>query len=340
MVSPDEKADEKPFLPPPATSASAYAHHQKQHSPAIILLVVAFYWAASLSLVFLNKYILSISEYKFPYPLFVTWFQLVVALVILLVWGTLGQRVKALSIIPPYEFDISIARKVIPLTFMYVMMLAFNNLCLQYVEVTFYQVARSLSIIFNIVFTYMILGAKTSLAALICCSIVFFGFVVGSYGEINFSWEGIIYGVASSAFVALYGIYVKKTLSVVDNNQWRLLHYNTTLSVFFLFPLVLFAGELQGILNLYFLSEWGFWTLMTITGITGFVINIAMFLQIKFTTPLTNTISGTAKSCFQTALAAWYFQNPISPLNGTGIFLALLGSGLYSWVRYKEMPRK
>jgi solute carrier family 35 (GDP-fucose transporter), member C1 len=67
-------------------------------------------------------------------------------------------------------------------------------------------------------------------------------------------------------------------------------------------------------MNVYFLHEWGFWSLMTITGITGFVINIAMFLQIKFTTPLTNTISGTAKSCFQTALAAWYFQNPISPL--------------------------
>lgn len=92
MVSPDEKTDEKPFLPPPATSASAYAHHQKQHSPTVILSVVAFYWAVSLSVVFLNKYILSVSEYKFPFPLFVTWYQLVVALAILIVWGTLGQR--------------------------------------------------------------------------------------------------------------------------------------------------------------------------------------------------------------------------------------------------------
>ena len=45
-----------------------------------------------------------------------------------------------MSLIPPYEFDLNIARKVTPLTIMYVMMLAFNNLCLQYVEVTFYQV--------------------------------------------------------------------------------------------------------------------------------------------------------------------------------------------------------
>lgn len=99
-------------------------------------------------------------------------------------------------------------------------MLATNNMCLQYVEVTFYQVARSLSIVFNILFTYTILGQSTSQSAMMTCGIVFVGFIAGSYGEINFSWEGLFYGVTSSAFVALYGIYVKKTLPVVDNDQW------------------------------------------------------------------------------------------------------------------------
>ena len=47
---------------------------------------------------------------------------------------------KLFSIIPPYEFDTNIAKRVAPLTFVYVMMLALNNLCLKYVEVTFYQV--------------------------------------------------------------------------------------------------------------------------------------------------------------------------------------------------------
>ncbi|CAG8611228.1 2350_t:CDS:2 [Ambispora leptoticha] len=315
MGSPEEKADEKPFLPPPATSA--YVKRQKQHPPAIILLVVAFYWFISISVVFLNKYILSSSEYKFPYPLFVTWFQMVVALGPSWMNNTLYtlSRYKLFSLIPPYEFDLSIARKVAPLTLTYVMMLAFNNLCLQYVEVTFYQVARSLSIIFNIIFTYTLLGAKTTIPALFACIIVFFGFAIGSYGEINFSWQGIIYGVTSSAFVALYGIYVKKTLMVLEKNEWRLLHYNTTLSIILLLPMVLFSGEPEKIyMDAYFIDETGFWMLMIFTGITGFVINIAMFLQIKFTTPLTNTISGTAKSCFQTALAAWYFQNPISAM--------------------------
>ncbi|RUS35557.1 triose-phosphate transporter family-domain-containing protein [Jimgerdemannia flammicorona] len=334
MANLEKDEDAKAFLPPPVNSRQA----PKSHPIHVIGAVVLFYFVISLSVVFLNKFILSTSEYKFPYPLFVTWFQLVVALIVLLVWSHLGKTNKSFALIPPYEFNLEIARKVAPLTFMYVMMLALNNLCLQYVEVTFYQVARSLSIVFNIIFTFTILGQSTSAPAIMACVIVFLGFAIGSYGEINFSWEGVLYGVGSSAFVALYGIYVKKTLSVVENNQWRLLHYNTTLSILFLAPLVFFSGELSDIAAyVYFLDEFPFWFLMTITGVSGFAVNIAMFLQIKYTSALTNTISGTAKACVQTVLAAMIFQNPISVMNATGILLALFGSGYYSWIRYKEM---
>lgn len=220
----------------------------------------------------------------------------------------------AINLIPSYEFDPVIAIKVTPLTVIYVLMLAFNNLCLKYVEVTFYQVARSLSINFTILFTYVILGQKTSPPALLACFIVFLGFAIGSYGEMNFSLAGVIYGIGSSACVALYGIYVKKSLPIVGNNQYRLLHYNTTLAILILGPIVLFSNELQMIwTNVKFLSNATFWALMIFTGITGFGINISIFLQVKYTSALTNTISGTAKSCVQTILAALVFKNTISP---------------------------
>jgi GDP-fucose transporter C1 len=197
---------------------------------------------------------------------------------------------------------------------MYVLMLVFNNLCLKYVEVTFYQVARSLSINFTILFTYIILGQKTSSSALLACLIVFLGFGIGSFGEINFSWSGIIYGVGSSAFVALYGIYVKKSLPIVENNEYRLLHYNTTMAILLLGSILLCSNEVGAIWqNVAAYNSTKFWTLMVLTGITGFGINISVFLQVKFTSPLTNTISGTAKSCLQTLLASLIFQNTITP---------------------------
>jgi hypothetical protein len=38
------------------------------------------------------------------------------------------------------EFKTNVARQVLPLTLVFVGMIAFNNLCLSYVEVSFYQV--------------------------------------------------------------------------------------------------------------------------------------------------------------------------------------------------------
>jgi GDP-fucose transporter C1 len=223
-------------------------------------------------------------------------------------------RYASISFIPPYEFDPTIAVKVAPLTVIYVFMLAFNNLCLKYVEVTFYQLARSFSINFTILFTYVILRQKTSSSALFACFIVFMGFAIGSYGEMNFSWAGIIYGIGSSAFVGLYSIYVKKSLPIVGNNQYRLLHYNTTLAILILGPIVLLSDEPNMIWdNVAFLDSASFWALMTFTGITGFGITVSIFLQVKYTSALTNTISGTAKSCLQSILAAIVFKNTIAP---------------------------
>ncbi|KAF8933301.1 hypothetical protein BGZ52_008105 [Haplosporangium bisporale] len=323
------------FLPSPAV------HRTPSYPVSVIIAAIAFYWVASLSVVFLNKTIMSGSEFKFPYPCFVTLFQLIVALVLLVVCGQLGKRRRALSMVPPFEFDLDLARKIAPLSVIYVLMLTLNNLCLQLVEVTFYQVARSLSIFFNIFFTYTMLNQKTSPGAACACAVVVLGFFVGAYGETNFSWPGLLAGVGSSVFVALYGIYVKKTLSIVDNNQWRLLHYNTAISIVLLVPIVMLSGEMGEILReVYFLRDMQFWFLMTVTGLAGFLINTAMFLQIKYTTALTNTISGTAKSCVQTLMAMVFYQNPITAMNGFGIFLSLFGSGMYSWVRYAEMQRR
>jgi GDP-fucose transporter C1 len=76
-------------------------------------------------------------------------------------------------------------------------------------------------------------------------------------------------------------------------------------------PLILIAGEGE-LTNSPLLQEVGFWVSMTVSGILGFLINIAVYLQIKHTSPLTNNISGTLKACVQTLLAMMIYQNPIT----------------------------
>lgn len=299
-----------------------------------IFFVIVSYFTISMSLVFVNKLIMA----EFAFPLFMTWFQFVVALILVSIAGSLGATVvPLLSFIPPPEFHVDIAKKVAPVTALFCVMVVFNNLCLQYVEVSFYQVARSLTIGFTIVFSYFLLNKTTSFQAICCCGIVFLGFFTGSYGELRFSARGLFFGVLSSAFVSVYSIAVKRALNVLNNDHWRLLIYNNAMSTVLLFPVVFMFGEFADISNDPRAADPHVWYLNLVGGFLGFAINLAMFLQIKFTSPLTNNICGTTKAALQTVLGVMIWKNPISATSGLGSFLVIVGSGLYSFVRYSEM---
>jgi GDP-fucose transporter C1 len=62
---------------------------------------------------------------------------------------------------------------------MFVGMIAFNNLCLKHVSVSFYMVVRSLTTVFNVLLTYFFFGERTSNKAMFCCLIIIAGFLLG-----------------------------------------------------------------------------------------------------------------------------------------------------------------
>ena len=124
------------------------------------------------------------------------------------------------AFMPPIEFDIETAKKVLPVTIFYTSMIICNNVCLHYVEVSFYQVARSLTIVFTIGLTYMITRKQTSQYCMIACGVVVLGYIISSVTEIRFSAAGIIFGLLSSLFVSLYGISVKSVINELNDNTW------------------------------------------------------------------------------------------------------------------------
>ncbi len=79
---------------------------------------------------------------------------------------------------PEFDFNPVIARQTLVLSVVFVGMITFNNICLQYVEVSFYNVARSLTIVFNVVLTYILLNETTSLRTCATLLVVVLGFVV------------------------------------------------------------------------------------------------------------------------------------------------------------------
>lgn len=304
-----------------------------------IALIVGFYFVSSISVVFFNKFIMSF-YYDFPYPLFLTWFQFVVALVCVILMGAAGTQVPALSFVPPFNLQFSVVNQILPLTVVFVTMICLSNLCLQYVQASFYQVARAMHIIFNVILAYFILGTTTNAKSLACCAVVMLGYIVGANGMVDFTMEGLAYGVAASVFTALYSIYVKKKLAVVNNDEWSLLIYNTTIAVVILPPVCYLSGEWNEMFaKVTYWDDQSFWVVMVAAGLLGYLINISSFLQIKHTSPLTHMISGTAKGCIQTVLAIWVFGNKVSAAENWGTLICITGTALYSLVRYFDMKK-
>jgi GDP-fucose transporter C1 len=329
----------------PREQMSVQHLHRLQHGICVkmsamkVVGAIAFYWVASIALVFLNKVALVGIE-GFDAPLFSTWTQLVVAVVGCAGLAQLRGR-KGLEFFPQMEYDHQIAYKVMPLSLIFLGMIVFNNLCLKYVEVSFYHVARALSVVFNVALTYIMFDSKVSKACIASLVIVVFGYILGCDGEIHFSLVGVCYGVLSSVFVALYSNYVKKTLPCVDNNSWRLMIYNNINSAILLPILIFFSGEYQNLLgSLEVFRQVDYWTITCLTGIFGFLINIATFLQIQMTSPLTHNVSGIAKATAQTGLAYLIFKNPVSFKGVLGLFVVLGGSFAYGFFRKAEMDAK
>lgn len=150
----------------------------------------------SISTVFVNKTLLS--QLELDVPMFVAFFQVATSATIYLVlekfslilpqWFKFSkptafdpQTIKnvrdqfAFKTCPNYRYYL----QVLPLAVLFTCMIATNNLCLKYVSVGFYYIGRSLTTIFNVIFTFAILGERTSSKCIVCCAIIIFGFYLG-----------------------------------------------------------------------------------------------------------------------------------------------------------------
>lgn len=301
--------------------------------------VVSAYWFVSISLVFVNKALLSGSE-KLEAPLFITCYQCVVTvLACYIIRGAANRFPKKISF-PDLVLDINILKQVLPLSIVFVGMITFNNLCLKHVGISFYYIGRSLTTVFNVLLTYFILGQRTSLAAIACCGTIVAGFYLGVDQEEasgSFSLAGTIYGILASLFVSLFSIFTKKILPVVDGNIWALTFYNNVNACILFLPLMIIFGEFSIVTSFQHLTSINFWILMTIGGVFGFAIGYVTGLQIKVTSPLTHNISGTAKAAAQTVLATQWFQEMKSTWWWFSNFVVLGGSLAYARVRQLEM---
>ncbi|KAG2073871.1 hypothetical protein BDR04DRAFT_1072027 [Suillus decipiens] len=314
------------------------ARSQSQSSRLLVIGTVLFYLVAALCMVMANKWVLQDTDA----PLFFLFTQLVIAVILFI-----ASHATRLLVVPLYV-DTQLLIQLAPNITLNVVGLSLSNYTLKYVDASVYQVARGLVLPFTVLTSYFFLSARPSLRILFSCSIVTLGFFVGVFlDSVPMVLAGVGFGVASSAITAMHSVVIKKSLDVVKGSAMNLSWYTNLLSAVVMIPIIVVAGEVPAITDLFFgagavpkegkLSDlqtfvWGSF----ITGALGFMMSLASLLSIKVTSPITHMVSSAVRGVAASILGRLLFEDIISGGRASSIAIILLGSIYYTWVKHVE----
>jgi len=242
------------------------------------------------------------------------------------VYGQWSQNTKAISSL---SVRLDTAVQVLPVSVCFFCMVCSNNWFLLNVGVGFYAIAKTFSIPCSVVLSFLVLGARTSMATILACLVITAGVFLGSYSDAETTIFTLVMGLLASVFTAGYQVAVKHGLNLLDGDQWKLGWYNALWCVAALFPVGVVIGEGDVAVEALFPRSGPNWSLMLalgISGIVGFLVSQATYLSIHYTSALAHHVTGSFKSCVQTVLGVFIWSEPQTVAGVSGLLLTLAGS--------------
>ncbi|KAJ8534522.1 hypothetical protein K7X08_016250 [Anisodus acutangulus] len=293
---------------------------------------ILLYIALSSGQIFFNKWVLSSKEINFPYPLALTLLHMVFSSVLCFV---LTKVLKIMKVEEGMTLDIYIS-SVIPIGSMFAMTLWLGNTAYLYISVSFAQMLKAIMPV-----AVFILGVAAGLEMMSCrmlliMSVISFGVLVASYGEININWVGVIYqmgGVVGEALRLIFmEILVKR--KGLKLNPISVMYYVSPCSALCLLVPWIFLEKPK-------MDEQLTWTfhplVLTLNCLCTFALNLSVFLVISHTSALTIRVAGVVKDWVVVLLSALLFADTkLTLINLCGYAIAIAGVAAYNSHKLKK----
>ncbi|MCD7448994.1 hypothetical protein HAX54_048077 [Datura stramonium] len=290
------------------------------------------YIALSSGQIFFNKWVLSSKEINFPYPLGLTLLHMVFSSILCFV---LTKVLKILKVEEGMTLDIYIS-SVIPIGAMFAMTLWLGNTAYLYISVSFAQMLKAIMPV-----AVFILGVAAGLEVMSCrmlliMSVISFGVLVASYGEIDINWVGVVYqmgGVVGEALRLIFmEILVKR--KGLKLNPISVMYYVSPCSALCLLVPWIFLEKPK-------MDEqrtWSFQPLvLTLNSLCTFALNLSVFLVIQHTSALTIRVAGVVKDWVVVLLSALLFADTkLTLINLFGYAIAIAGVAAYNNHKLKK----
>ncbi|KAI3803626.1 hypothetical protein L1987_31783 [Smallanthus sonchifolius] len=324
--------------------SSSMANHIRSSSGKEMLTYsyLLIYIALSSTQIFFNKWVLSSKEINFPYPLGLTLLHMVFSSVLCFV---LTKLTKIMEVEKGMTFEIY-TTSVFPIGAMFAVTLWLGNTAYLYISVSFAQMLKAIMPV-----AVFILGVAAGLEAMSCgmlliMSVISFGVLVASYGEININWIGVVYqmgGVVGEALRLIFMEILVKRKGVKLNPISMMFYFRE----FHFCPCEQNLGSLCSAVCLF--VPWIFlemprmesWTLqpfvLTLNSLCTFALNLSVFLVIQHTSALTIRVAGVVKDWVVVLLSAILFADTkLSMVNLLGYAIAIAGVAAYNNYKLKK----
>ncbi|KAK1324475.1 putative sugar phosphate/phosphate translocator [Acorus calamus] len=295
-------------------------------------LYIALYIALSSGQIFFNKWVLSSKEMNFPYPLALTLLHMVFSSVLCFI---LTKVFKIMKVEMGMNFE-TYTTSVIPIGAMFAMTLWLGNTAYLYISVAFAQMLKAVMPV-----AVFLLGAAAGLEVMSCkmlfiMSVISFGVIVASYGEIDISWIGVVYqmgGVIGEALRLIFmEILVKK--KGLRLNPVSVMYYVSPCSAVCLFVPWIFLEKPK-------MDAAGTWNfpplILVLNSLCTFALNLSVFLVISHTSALTIRVAGVVRDWVVVLLSALLFADTkLTIINLLGYGIAIAGVAAYNNYKLKK----
>ncbi|RAH54548.1 integral membrane protein [Aspergillus piperis CBS 112811] len=290
----------------------------------VTLGILSWVFWSNLTILF-NKWVIESTEFR--YPIILTTWHLVFAT---LATQLLARTTTMLDGRKRMRMDgRTYVRMIIPIGILYSGSLVCSNIVYLYLNVSFIQMLKACGPIVTLLTSWAWHVKTPSLESFLNILLIAFSVALAVAGEVQFSWLGVIYQLASLVFDANRLVMIQILLSDEGQKMDPLvtLYYSAPVCAFTNF-MIAFYTELRGF-SWSVVGETGFGVLLANAAV-GFMLNVSIFVLIGKTSGLTMTLVSVPKNILLIVCSVVIWGTQITSLQMVGYAIALLGLLYYS----------
>ncbi|GAA92392.1 integral membrane protein [Aspergillus luchuensis] len=290
----------------------------------VTLGILSWVFWSNLTILF-NKWVIESTEFR--YPIILTTWHLVFAT---LATQLLARTTTMLDGRKRMRMDgRTYIRMIIPIGILYSGSLVCSNIVYLYLNVSFIQMLKACGPIVTLLTSWAWHVKTPSLESFLNILLIAFSVALAVAGEVQFSWLGVIYQLASLVFDANRLVMIQILLSDEGQKMDPLvtLYYSAPVCAFTNF-MIAFYTELRGF-SWSVVGETGFGVLLANAAV-GFMLNVSIFVLIGKTSGLTMTLVSVPKNILLIVCSVVIWGTQITSLQMVGYAIALLGLLYYS----------